>query len=780
MSSARKKIAKKKHAARKTLARRVRAERAAKKKAATKKRPARKRTTTPPKPRAAKPAAKKVRTKAGRAAKKKAATKKRGRASGLRSPTPPAMPPELAGYEAHRERARERQATQSKSGRDIAPLPAIEDPERRTRCERDFRAFCDEYFPQRFYLPWSNDHLRVIARIERAVLAGDLFAMAMARGSGKTSLCEVACLWAEGYGHCNFVALIGADKGLAVDMLDSIKTELELNERLAADFPEICYPIQRLDGITQRAKGQLCEGKRTRISWRVDQIILPSIPGSRASGGIIRVAGLTGRIRGMKYVRPDGETVRPDLVLVDDPQTDETAKSITQNEQRERILAGAILGLAGPGKRIAGLLTVTVIVQDDMADRILDRTKHPDWNSERCKMVYRWPTNEKLWEQYAQIRADGLLNEDGGKAATAFYRKHRKAMDEGAEVAWPERFHPTELSAIQHAWNLRLRDEGTFFAEYQNEPLDLNPDAADRLDDDALAGKIAGVARGVIPQACHQLVAFIDVQDKVLWWIVCAFGDNFTGAIVDYAAWPDQGRRYFTNRDARRTLGRAFPGAGFEGKIYNGLQQLTEELCSRPWRNEGATELAITRIIIDANWGRSTDIVYQFCRESDRRALLLPSHGRGIGASQKPLNEYDKKPGDRVGQQWRIPVGSGRRASRHMIFDANWWKSFIADRLRAAHGDQGSLAICKGTAAEHRMLFEHLTAEYPVATQGRGRQVDEWKLSPGRDNHLWDCIVGAAVAASIEGITALGHKAKTGKKRKRIRLAPGRATVGTN
>jgi len=187
--------------------------------------------------------------------------------------------------------------------------------------------------------------------------------------------------------------------------------------------------------------------------------------------------------------------------------------------------------------------------------------------------------------------------------------------------------------------------------------------------------------------------------------------------------------------------------------------------------------LAITRIIIDANWGRSTDIVYQFCRESDQRALLLPSHGRGIGASQKPLNDYDKKPGDRVGHQWRIPTGSGRRASRYMIFDANWWKSFIADRLRAAHGDQGSLSICKGSPAEHRMLIEHLTAEYPVATEGRGRRVDEWKLSPGRDNHLWDCAVGAAVAASIEGITALGHQARTGKKRKRIRLAPGRGGI---
>lgn len=44
-------------------------------------------------------------------------------------------------------------------------------------------------------------------------------------------------------------------------------------------------------------------------------------------------------------------------------------------------------------------------------------------------------------------------------------------MDEGAVVAWLERFNHDELSAIQHAMNLKLQDEAAFFAEYQNQPL---------------------------------------------------------------------------------------------------------------------------------------------------------------------------------------------------------------------------------------------------------------------------------------------------------------------
>jgi len=36
-----------------------------------------------------------------------------------------------------------------------------------------------------------------------------------------------------------------------------------------------------------------------------------------ASGAIIKVAGITGRICGMKYKRADGQTVRPSLAVLD-------------------------------------------------------------------------------------------------------------------------------------------------------------------------------------------------------------------------------------------------------------------------------------------------------------------------------------------------------------------------------------------------------------------------------------------------------------------------------
>ena len=686
-------------------------------------------------------------------------------------------PEGVSGYDAYRERKAREARTMSLSGRDIGPLPEVADPERKRACASDFRAFCERYFPATFHLAWSPDHLRVIAKIERAVLEGGLFAMAMPRGSGKTSLCETACLWAMLYGHRDFVALIGSDEDHAAQMLDSIKAELENSDLLAADFPEVCHPIRSLEGIHQRAAGQLLEGRPTLIGWTAKEIVLPTMEGSAASGAIIRVAGITGRIRGMKHKRADGSSVRPSLVLIDDPQTDESARSPSQCANRERVLAGAILGLAGPGQKIAGLMTLTVVRPADLADRLLDRDKHPAWQGERTKLVYAFPTDEKRWDEYARLRAEGLRNDRGLREATAFYKRHRKAMDEGASVAWESRFNHDELSAIQHAMNLRLQDEHAFFAEYQNEPL---PEATGGEDDllsaDAIAAKVSGHARGEVPIGCTRLTMFVDVQGKALFWVVAAWEDDFTGYVVDYGVEPDQGTPYFTLREIKRTLAQAAPRAGQEGAIYAGLERLAASHLAREWRRDDGAMVRIDRCLVDANWGASTDVVYQFCRQSPHAAALMPSHGRYVGASSIPFSDYKRKRGERIGLNWRVPVVAGKRAVRHVVFDTNYWKSFVHARLAVPMGDPGALSLfghTPGKPERHRLIAEHLTSEYRVKTEGRGRTVDEWKLRAsggGLDNHWLDCLVGASVAASMEGAVLFGTDQRA-QPRRRVRLS---------
>ena len=678
-------------------------------------------------------------------------------------------------YESVRADAARRSSERSLEGRDIGELPAVENQERKESCRNDFKLFCETYFPEVYQLKWSDDPVRAIAKIHKSVLEGGLFALAMSRGSGKSSLTETAAIWAMLYGHREFVVLVGASESAALEMLDSIKTEFEVNEHIAADFPEVSYPIARLEGIANRCAGQLYKGERTRITWTANEIVLPTIAGAASSGVIVRVAGITGRIRGMKYKKPDGRTIRPEFVVIDDPQTSESADSVEQTRKRVRVLAGDILGLAGPGKKIAGIMPCTVIRPGDMAEQILDKTKHPEWNGERCKMIYQFPRNDELWERYADLRADELRECGTFERATEFYREHRAEMDEGAVVSWPDRYNYDEISAIQHAMNLKLTDEAAFWAEYQNEPLPEDLGTDEQLTVDGIVNKLNGHAQRTVPVSANHVTMFIDVQKTLLFYVVCAWDDDFTGYVIDYGAWPDQRRRYFTLGEANPTLQAKFPRSGLEGCLYGGLKALTEDYLSREFTRDDGAAMRIEKCLVDANWGQSTDVVYQFCRESAFANVIIPSHGKYIGASSKPMSEYKKAVGDRVGHNWRMPNIRGKRAVRHVVFDTNYWKSFVASRLLESMGDRGSLSLWGRSSEAHMLFAEHLTAEYRVKTEGRGRRVEEWKMRPeGADNHWWDGLVGCAVAASMTGCVLEGTDVVPKRKtdaRPRVKLS---------
>ena len=86
--------------------------------------------------------------------------------------------------------------------------------------------------------------------------------------------------------------------------------------------------------------------------------------------------------------------------------------------------------------------------------------------------------------------------------------------------------------------------------------------------------------------------------------------------------------------------------------------------------------------------------------------------------------------------------------------------------------DKGCLSLFGQKPAEHRLFADHVTAEYRVRTEGRGRKVDEWKLPPAKaDNHWFDCLVGSAVAASMLGVSVMERAAAGQRKAKRRRGA---------
>jgi hypothetical protein len=668
-------------------------------------------------------------------------------------------------YQRHRKAAAKRARVESTGEREIGPIPACEDIDRRRECEQDLQLALETYFPTVFALGWSHQHIEVIDCLNQTLREGGLFAIGMPRGSGKTSLCIHSGLLAMLFGWRRYLALIGAAAEAAYEMLDIIKVQLETNDLLLADFPEICYPIRQLEGIIQRCKGQTVDGQPTMMSWSGRKyVVLPSVAGAAGSGGVIRAVGLLGRIRGMLHLTPEGQTIRPDCFLGDDLQTDQSAKNVAQVERRETLLNGAVLGLAGPGKRIAGLATVTIVRKGDLADRLLDRRLNPRWQGKTFSLVERWPTNLEHWETYAELREQDLrAGNPLLPSATKYYRTHQEVMNEDAIVPWTQRREPHELSALQNAFNLKLGNPATFDAEYQNNPQVSNTaiGSVATPDSDQIVQRVNGHDRNSIPREATHLFASIDVQQDVLFYLIAAMAEDFTGWVIDYGAWPEQPLgNYWTLGQLQVPLRVATDAPDLESSLAKGLNRLLTSIAARKFTRDDGAQMDIDRYVIDANWGPSTQTVYNVCSQSGLSPL--PFHGKGITAKQQPLAARKKKAGERAGAEWFMPATNGTKTPRHVVADVNMIKTLLAQRLTIPVTAKGAWSLFQSSIAGHRMIADHWSAEYPIETEGRGRKLYEWSLRPGRDNHWFDCAVMAATVALMAGC-APGILRKSGK-----------------
>ncbi len=685
-------------------------------------------------------------------------------------------------YEKKKETEAARQRTKSAAGREIGEIPPCLDPELRAKCEESLEFFALTCFPGKFTLKLAQLQRDYIHRLEYAIRSGGRICDAMPRGTGKTTIARVAVIWAILCGYSSYALLVGATGKDTNQNIDSLKNSLTTNKKLAELWPEACYPFAALKQTSQRANGQTCQGEPTHIRYRKDVVVFPTIQGSKCSGAIIEVASMGGTIRGRNFDRPDGTNVRPDLCFLDDVQTKKSARSDGQVAYRESIIKGDVLGLAGPGERLAVIMVCTVIRENDLSDRFLDREKNPTWRGRRIPMFLSRPTNEKLWDVYREMRAEEDRVDDDDvepdrTESNRFYVENQNALDAGAVVTWPDRVEDGEISGIQHAMN-KLFDLGEeeFAAEYQNEPIRHQGSERPDLTPKVIEKKIAGpnLPRGKIPLECDRLVSFIDCQDRFLLYEVLAVGPGFGGHTPEYGTYPAQDTRYFTARNARRTLRMVHQGEGLEGAIYAGIHALADYLHDTEWEREDGVKLSISPFVL-IDEGDNGKTVQRAVRDYKHKGFLMTAKGMGLGPADTPLRENKAKPGENVGEFWHCRPLHNMKSQRRVLVDTNEAKTFAAARIESPKGDRGSITIYHETASHHQMKIDHMTAETRTMVSAKGREKETWKNDNRKENHFWDTFVGCCVAASTQGYklqpiaTASGPKPVAKRKpRKRV------------
>lgn len=646
---------------------------------------------------------------------------------------------------------------------DIYPIPDVVNPQRKEECKYNFKLYCETYHPNKFELRWSPIHLDLIATMENSVLreSGTL-CYACFRGFGKTSLAETLGQWSLLYGHKSYIVIIAATGDLAKNLVRSQLLEFETNDRLFEDFPEVCYPIRCLERNFVRAINQHVDSIPTRIGYKQDSFSLPVIKDSLSSGSKVHSVGLTSSLRGLKHTLPSGKVIRPDFVIIDDPQTDNSAKSEVATSTRERIIQGAIAGLAGPRTAMTAIMPCTVIRSNDLAERFLDTKKRPEWQGKRTSLLPSLPKNMDLWRQYADIRAESLRSGMGVKQGTAFYAANRSAMDDGAIVTWLERYDPRfQLSAIQAAMDLYFTDPIAFASEYQNQPLIESNGLINHnleLTVEKLLERSSGMKYGTVPRHTLFLTTGIDIQAKILYYTTVAWTEDFGGIIADYGTYPRQ-----HSYEGWTAQNPPIPMTAVDGNdnlpliplVFKGLENIRDNVLSRGFRRDETDDsLFVDKCLIDANWALSADAVYSFCKQNESSNKFLPSNGRSVSATMIPMEQWAGKLGEKRFWNARIRLNTiEANRGRHAIFDGNSWKTLVAERLLVPKGSNNALMFYGDSPYSHQTLMQQLCAEKPEQRKGRGRTVDEWEAEGSVvENHWWDCLVMAAVAANISGL----------------------------
>lgn len=670
-------------------------------------------------------------------------------------------------YERHKADAAARSRHKSAEGREIGPeLPEVVDPQLRAECEADLRTFLEFCFPMAFRLGWCDDHLVLISELQRVILSGGFRAIGMPRGTGKSSIVMRAMIWAIAIRKHPFSMIAAANAGKAEKLLRDIVTEVSHNQRLYDLWPEICYPFRALEGVGNRAKGQLFRGKNTNIKDSTKTVVFATLEGYPGTGAIVSAAGLMEAVRGALHTLPDGRVIRPSMLLCDDFQTRESAMSPVQCHSRTEVIQNDLVGMAGPDSPFCALVTCTVIRSDDAADRLLNPELHPDWCGIRRKFLRSLPDDDamRLWAQYSEVRSTSLRQHGDIRDATAFYIRNREAMDSGSEAAWPARFAADrgEISALQHAMEWYYRSRSGFFSELQNEPQkDENETRSWLSSQDIADTRRIRLPRGVAPAGYHKIIAMADVQQTLLYYTVAAAKDDGSLHVLRYGTFPEQDEPYFTLREARKKIVSRYPGAGELAALSNAITDFADWLFSTSWRDETGNHLTPELVAFDARW--KTDLVKQALGRSPHAKQLIGYLGQSFRAADKPIQERKYDPGSRVGLGWVLQKRKNAGDIRTLLSDVNFWKTSLADQLAIRIGHPGAVTLYDGM---HRMYSEHLVSEFATQTEGRGRTVMEWKLRVGQENHWLDSTVGCLVLASVLGCN-IPEVAEAGEKRRK-------------
>ncbi|MDR1420639.1 MAG: hypothetical protein LBI86_09715 [Treponema sp.] len=308
-----------------------------------------------------------------------------------------------------------------------------ESAERRAACECDFFLFCTTYLPHYFGAEPAPYHRILMDVVSGGALTGkqaealkplikDAYHTYMTpaerlsgiidvepRGFSKSTRFSLAYpLWITLYRKRRFPILFAASQTQADENLESIRNEIEQNEKLFEDFGDM--------------KGKI---------WKKNKITL-------ANGTAIVTRGAGASTRGIR-----NGPFRPDVAICDDIMTDESAETKQQRDKRYKWFKRVVLPL---GKDIFPVLINTIFHEDDIVCRLLKELTEgrlKGWVGFRFAALT--PEGASLWPSYWTGEKLQKKQDELGSAAWSTEMMNEPLSAEDAVI---KQFHYYELKDV--------------------------------------------------------------------------------------------------------------------------------------------------------------------------------------------------------------------------------------------------------------------------------------------------------------------------------------------
>ena len=666
---------------------------------------------------------------------------------------------------------REREATRKREWRakgKVVAIPALTPAQlrRRRRLEKDDVAWLRWYFHETFTDPFTHQQLEMIRDIGKKIREGGDQADAASRGEGKSTIAERLGLKYVLQGIVGFLLLLHSTGSKAEDSLEEIKLAIETNERLREDYPEVCVPVEALEGTPNRAHYQTVSGARhdnkkrfeaasSKFSWCGQQVFVPNVPGSPSAGAIIATRGLDAEVRGLKKMGR-----RPDLIIIDDPDTEQTVNSEEQAAKLEKRIDRGLAFLGGQKRRVARIMLTTIQRRQCVSAKYTDPKQKPSWQGKRFRFLEVKPTRMDLWDEYVSMRIeDQIGGDEHARRAHALYVDNRAVMDAGAVVANPNRFDATklpdktqvEVSALQRYFNEVARvGQEAVSTEYDNDPPEESGPQESGITAFRVQKQVSGFDRKIVPPGCTVLTQGIDVGKVLLHWVVRGWQVDEANCLVT---------AYTIDYGIQDVYGTVIGSdEGLDEAIKRALLARREAMILANYTEQGAGRVRdIDLTLVDA--GYRTEAVYDACRELGLGFRPYMGFGKSNGCVKTNFNAPVRSTADKkTGDHWflsRQPRGTWLVAG-----DADFWKSFEHDRWMTDPYKNGSLLLfgqpgdgkrLSDDQKRHLGYSKHITAEVEVEEVVKGVLKRHFKNKTD-SNHYLDASYMSNVAASMKGV----------------------------